>query len=89
MPSKTAREPHKESWKEGDIMKMYFVSEADLETLHRLFEYRTDGMYFELRSYNNFVDIAQYSQKYRDVHFITVHRDKLDPKKCLGYRDRF
>jgi len=65
-------------------MKMYFLKPEHLHMLEQLFLLRKDGLYYEISSVNGFVDIMQYSAKYKDVHLITVHRTQLDDSQCLG-----
>ena len=70
-------------------MKMYFVNSDDVKKIERLFEMNDDEMFYELSSFNGYVDIAQYSTKYKEVHFVTVPRNKLNYNKCLGYRTKY
>lgn len=70
-------------------MKMYFMNADDLEEVKKLFKMNDDELFYELGSFNGYVDIAQYSSKYKEVHLVTVPRSKLDYNKCVGYRTKW
>lgn len=70
-------------------MKMYFLKPEHIEQLRQLFLLRKDGTYYEIESHNGFVDIMQYSEQYKDVHLVTVKRDKLNAGLCLGFAEEF
>lgn len=66
-------------------MKMFFLEAEDLEKVRNLFNLRQDGAFYQIRSANGYSDIVQYSQKYQNVHFVTVPTNKLNFNDCLGY----
>lgn len=70
-------------------MKMYFLRPENIKQLEDLFLIRKDGTYYEIASHNGFVDIMQYSERYKDVHLVTVKREKLNASLCLGFAEEF
>lgn len=62
----------------------FYIEEDKLPLLEKLFKNKTDGQFGVLNYGNNFVDIAQYSDKYQNVKIITVHESKLDWKRELN-----
>lgn len=64
---------------------MYFLNQTDVANIKHLFEYARDNAYFEISSWKGMVDIRQYSAKYKEVHLVTVPREKLDQSLCLGF----
>lgn len=64
-------------------MKLYFIEYSDMKKIEQLFTHKFDNEYIVLNSNGNLSDIAQYSEKYQNVHFATVPCNKLDPSMRL------
>lgn len=67
-------------------MKLYFIEEKQAKVILELLQRKNDNEYIILYKNNQFADIAQYSQKYSNVHLATVMIDKLDPTNELYYQ---
>lgn len=63
--------------------KFYTLEQSQLVLVQMLFEHKIDNEYVILNKYNNYCDIVQYSQKYQNVHFVSVPQNKLDTTKEL------
>ena len=63
--------------------KFYTIEQSQMLLLQMLFEHKIDNEYTILSKYNNMCDIAQYSEKYQNIHLVTVPQNKLDSRKEL------
>lgn len=63
--------------------KFYTLEQSQLVLIQMLFEHKIDNEYVVLSQFNNLCDIAQYSSKYQNIHFVTVNHNRLDPSKEL------
>lgn len=62
---------------------MFFVEDNQVKLLQMLFDRKNDNEYIVLSSNGRLTDIAQYSMKYQNIHFVSVPSDKLDKSKEL------
>ena len=62
------------------MAKFFHIEAKNLPLLNELMERGNDNEFIVLSVYNNIVDIAQYSQKYGNIHFVSVPHDRLDFK---------
>lgn len=65
------------------MQKIYKLEESDLLKAWNLFENKRDNQYIVIGENNGYCDIVQWSNKYQNVHIVTVHKDRLDPSKEL------
>ena len=62
------------------MKKMYFVENEQVNMFEQLFKNSIDNQYVVLNKNSTLADIAQYSQKYMNIHINTVPVDRLDPR---------
>lgn len=61
------------------MTKMYFLENEHVNMFEQLFNNSIDNQYVILNKHSTLADIAQYSQKYMNIHINTVPVDRLDP----------
>lgn len=67
-------------------MKLYFIEEKQANVILELLQRKHDNEYIILYKNNKYADIAQYSEKYSNVHLATVLVDRLNPNDELFYQ---
>lgn len=64
-------------------MKMYYIEDYQVGQICELFTRKNDNEYIVLCSNGQVSDIAQYTDKYQNVHIVSVPISKLDTTKRL------
>lgn len=64
--------------------KFFHFDENKLMLINKLFMRQIDNEFVVLQESQTFCDIAQWSSKFKDVHIVTVPRDKLDFRNELS-----
>lgn len=66
------------------MQKMFFVEKEQVALMKTLLDRRIDNEYVVLYNNGQFADIAQYSDKYQNVHLASVLISALDPTMRLA-----
>lgn len=66
------------------MAKFFTIKEDKVRYLSLLMERKNPNEFVVLSEYNEFVDICQYSEKYQNLHIISVPSGRLDWSKRLA-----
>lgn len=59
------------------MAKFFNIEGEQLARINRLYQRQVDGEYIILGQANGFTDIAQWSEKYMNIHIVTVRSENL------------